>query len=26
LSVAIDGGHISKAQACAGAINGVNGC
>ena len=26
LSVAIDGGHISKAQACAGAINGVDGC
>ena len=26
LSVAIDGGHISKAQACEGAIAGVDGC
>ena len=26
LSVAIDGGHISKAQACAGALDGVDGC
>lgn len=26
LSVAIDGGHISKAQACEGAIDGVDGC
>lgn len=26
LSVAIDGGHISKEQACAGALDGVNGC
>lgn len=26
LSVAIDGGHISKEQACAGAMDGVNGC
>jgi len=26
LSVAIDGGHITKAQACEGAIAGVDGC
>jgi D-xylose transport system substrate-binding protein len=26
LSIAIDGGHISKAQACEGAIAGVDGC
>ena len=26
LSVAIDGGHISKAQACEGAIANVDGC